>query len=249
MPDLRLVREDGVATLTLDRPARRNALSDGLLEELAQALADIRDDHRTRAVVLTGAPPVFSAGADVGLRSGMSAEERRRAFRAAPSRFVRLFPRVAALLEALEQPTIAAINGHAVGGGWALALACDFRFAAAAAQCWIPETDLGVALHPVLATPIVRLVGAARAKEIVMSGRRYSAPEAATLGLVHRVVPGAELARAAREFADVLARKPFRPLAEVKAQINATVRAAMPEVDAMREGMLDRDEPALSDGG
>ena len=132
------------------------------------------------------------------------------------------------------------INGHAVGGGWGLTLACDFRWAAAEAQFWIPEVDLGVPLGVASTTRFVRLVGPARAKEIIMECRRYSAAEAQALGLVHRVVPGAGLAKAVRAYADALAAKPFQPLAEVKARINAIARTGIPEVNAMTEGFLER---------
>jgi enoyl-CoA hydratase/carnithine racemase len=115
-----------------------------MLTELGAAFAELRDDATVRVVVVTGAPPVFSAGADAGLKGSMSAEERRRAFAANKSQFRRLFERANTLLEGLEQVTIAAVNGHAVGGGWGLALACDFRLVAAEAQFWIPEVDLGV---------------------------------------------------------------------------------------------------------
>ena len=93
------------------------------------------------------------------------------------------------MLESLEQATICMINGHAVGGGWGLTLACDFRIAAAEAQLWIPEVDLGVPLGVASTTRFVRMVGPARAKEIIMSCRRYTAAEACTLGLVTQVVP------------------------------------------------------------
>ena len=139
-----------------------------MLSDLTATLAELGDDRTTRAIVLTGAPPVFSAGADLGRGSDMPPP---------PGQFVRLFSRLAATLERLELPVVAALNGHAVGGGWALALGCDFRFAAESARCWVPEIDMGVALHPVLATPFVRLVGPARTREIAMEGRRYSAAE------------------------------------------------------------------------
>jgi enoyl-CoA hydratase/carnithine racemase len=239
-PNVRLDRDGAVATVTLDRPDRRNALSDAMLTELGAAFAQLRDDAAVRVVVVTGAPPVFSAGADAPLKSTMSAEERRRAFAAQPSQFRRLFERANTLLEGLEQITIAAINGHAVGGGWGLTLACDFRIAAAEAQLWIPEVDLGVPLGVASTTRFVRLVGPARAKEIILECRRYSAEEARTLGLVSRVVPGAELAKHVRGLAETLLAKPFRPLAEMKARINAIVRAGIPEVNAMTEGFLER---------
>ena len=235
-----LVREGAIATVTLNRPDRRNALSDVMLTDLATAFVELRDDASTRVVVVTGAPPVFSAGADAGLRGSMSAEEKRAVFARRKTQFRRLFERATTLLENLEQPTIAMINGHAVGGGWGLTLACDFRVAAFSAQLWIPEVDLGVPLGTASTTRFVRLVGPARAKEIIMECRRYSAAEAQTIGLVHRVVPGAALEKAVREHAELLAAKPFRPLAEMKARINAIARTATPEVNAMTEGFLER---------
>jgi enoyl-CoA hydratase/carnithine racemase len=235
-----LARDGRVATVTLNRAERRNSLSDAMLTELATALAEVRDDAGTRVVIVTGAPPVFSAGADAPLSSKMSPEERRHAFQQRKSQFRRLFERVTTLLEALEQTTIALINGHAVGGGWGLTLACDFRWAAAEAQFWIPEVDLGVPLGVASTTRFVRLVGPARAKEILMEGRRYSAAEVAAWGLAHRVVPGATLAADGRAYAELLAAKPPRPLAEVKARINAIARTGIPEVNAMTEGFLDR---------
>ena len=233
-------REGPIVTVTLNRPDRRNSLSDPMLIELGAAVAALRDDVESRVVIVTGAPPVFSAGADAPLKSSMSEAERRAAFAGRKSQFRRLFERANTLLEGLEQPTIAAINGHAVGGGWGLTLACDFRIAAADAQLWIPEVDLGVPLGIASTTRFVRLVGPARAKEIIMTGRRYTATEAETLGLVHRVVPREAFAKAVREFADLLLAKPFRPLGEMKARINTIARTAVPEVNAMTEGFLDR---------
>ncbi|PYM54983.1 MAG: hypothetical protein DMD79_23700 [Candidatus Rokuibacteriota bacterium] len=232
MAHTRLAREGPIVTVTLDRPERRNALSDPLLAELEAAFAGLRDDATTRVVIVTGAPPVFSAGADAPLRRGMSPEERRRTFQARKSQFRRLFERVNTLLENLEQATVAAIG---------LTLACDFRWAAAEAELWIPEVDLGVPLGVGTTTRLVRLVGPARAKEVIMEGRRYTATEAQTLGLVHRVVPAAQLLDAVREYARQLAAKPFRPLAEVKARVNAIARVGIPEANAMTEGFLDRE--------
>ena len=236
-----LVRDGAIATVTLSRPDRRNSLSDPMLRDLAAAFAELRDDAGTRVVIVTGAPPVFSAGADAPIRRQMSEDDRRQAFLAKKTQFRRLFERANTLLENLEQATIAMINGHAVGGGWGLTLPCDFRFAAAEAQLWIPEVDLGVPLGTGTTTRFVRMVGPERAKEIIMECRRYSAAEAQQMGLVNRVVPGAALAKTVREYAEMLAAKPFRPLAEVKARINAIARAGMPEVNAMTEGFLDRD--------
>jgi enoyl-CoA hydratase/carnithine racemase len=234
-------REGPIATVTLDRPEYRNSLSDGMLGELIEVLTALRDDARTRVVIVTGTPPVFSAGAHFPARRGMSAEERRQVFLTTPNQFRRLFERVTTLLENLEQATIAMVNGHAIGGGFGLTLACDFRWAAADAMFAIPEVDLGVPLGVASTTRFVRLVGPARAKEIIMECRRYTAAEAHAMGLVHRVVPGEQLAAAVREYAEGLAAKPFAPLAQVKARINAIARTGIPEVNAMTEGFLPRE--------
>src|SRR6201993_4860049 len=216
-----LVQGGPIATVTLNRPDRRNSLSDAMLTELAAAFSTLRDDAATRVVIVTGAPPVFSAGAGAPHARARTDEERRQLFQSRKRQFRRLFERANALLENLEQATICMINGHAVGGGWGLTLACDFRWAAAEAQLWIPEVDLGVPLGVASTTRFVRLVGPARAKEIIMGCHRYSAAEAQAMGLVTRVVPGAELERAVKDYAQHLLKKLFRALAEVKARINA----------------------------
>src|SRR5438093_2230421 len=168
-----VTRDGPIVTVTLNRPEHRNSLSDPMLAELGAAFAELRDDVTSRVVIVTGAPPVFSAGAHAPIKSSMSETERRAAFSGRKSQFRRLFERANTVLENLEQTTIAMINGHAVGGGWGLTLACDFRIAAAEAQLWIPEVDLGVPLGVASTTRFVRLVGPARAKEIIMTGRRY----------------------------------------------------------------------------
>jgi enoyl-CoA hydratase/carnithine racemase len=144
------------------------------------------------------------------------------------------------MLEGLEQVTVCAVNGHAVGGGWGMTLACDFRLAAAGAQFWIPEVDLGVPLGVGSTARFVRLVGPALAKEIILTCRRYSAAEAHALGLVHRVVPDGDLMSAVLEYARMLAAKPFRALAECKARINTIARVGIPDANAMTEGFLER---------
>jgi enoyl-CoA hydratase len=236
-----LSRDGLIATVTLNRADRRNSLSDEMLGELIDTFGALRDDAASRVVIVTGAPPVFSAGAHFPARSGMSAEERRQVFRSTPNQFRRLFERVTTLLENLEQATIAMINGHAIGGGFGLTLACDFRFASEDAALWIPEVDLGVPLGVASTTRFVRLVGPARAKEIIMEGRRYTAAETHAMGLVHRVVPADQLHAAVHEYAQRLAAKPFAPMAQIKARINAIARTGMPEVNAMTEGFLTRD--------
>ena len=131
--NITLTRKGVIATVTLARPDRRNSLSDEMLADLGAAFAELRDDASTRVVIVTGTPPVFSAGADAPFKKGMSEAERRTMFTSRKSQFRRLFERANTLLEGLEQVSVAAVNGHAVGGGWGLTLACDFRLAAAEA--------------------------------------------------------------------------------------------------------------------
>jgi len=240
MDNVKVEHDGPIATVTLNRPDRRNSLSDPMLTDLSSAFTALRDETAIKVVIVTGAPPIFSAGADAPISSKMSPEERRQIFAGRKSQFRRLFERANTTLENLEQITIAMINGHAVGGGWGLTLACDFRWAAAEAEMWIPEVDLGVPLGVASTTRFVRLVGPAVAKEIILECRRYTAPEAAGLGLVHRVVPRDLLGKAVTDFAQRMAAKPFKPLAEMKARINAIARTGIPEVNAMTEGFLER---------
>ena len=215
-----------------------------MLTDLGAAFAELRDDASTRVVIVTGAPPVFSAGRRRRRTPRpRPTEERRRLFLSRKSQFRRLFERANTLLENLEQATIAMVNGHAVGGGWGLTLACDFRFAAAEAQFWIPEVDLGVPLGVALDDPLRALGRARRApRRSSWAAARYSAAEAQALGLVNRVVPGRGAGAGRRATTrSCWPGSPFRPLAEVKARINAIARTGIPEVNAMTEGFLDRE--------
>ena len=237
---VKLAREGAVATITLDRPERRNALGDDLLRELLGHLAELRDDASIRAVILAAAPPVFSAGAETRVKADTPEDEKRGAFAGRKSQFRRLFERATALLEALEQPTIAAIPGPAVGGGWGLALACDFRVASTKARFWIPEVDLGVNLGVGTTARLIRLAGPAIAKELILLCNRISAEDALALHLVTAVVAPEELEARSRELALRLAGKPFEPLSQMKARINMISRNGMPEVNAATDGFLAR---------
>lgn len=237
-----LERQEAIAVLTLNRPDRRNALSDALLSDLSAALNTLRDDLTVRAVVLTAVPPIFSAGADAPrLKSATTAAERQEVFGARQTQFRRLFGRVTGQLEGLEQPVICAIHGHAVGGGWGLTLACDFRFAADQAQFWLPEVDLGVPLGVGSTTRMIRLAGEAMAKEIIMGCARYSASQVQAMGLLHGVVAGDTLHTTAMAYAHKLVTKPARALAQVKANVNAIVRSGLTPVMVEPASLLARD--------
>jgi enoyl-CoA hydratase len=238
-----LERQDGIATLTMNRPDRRNSLADAMLTDLSAAVGELRDDRSVRAVLLTGAPPVFSAGADApALKSATSEAQRREIFASRKTQFRRLFGRVTNQLESLDQPVVCAINGHAIGGGWGLTLACDFRFASDRAQFWLPEVELGTPLGVGSTTRMVRLAGEAIAKEIIMGCDRYTAEQVQAMGLVHRVVPDAELLTAALAYARKLAAKPFRAIVQVKANVNAIARSGVTPVMVEPGSLLAVDE-------
>lgn len=187
-------RPNDVAVLTLTRPPM-NALSRALLAEITVAAEGLHDDHRLKAVVVTGAGRSFAAGADITeFGDQHDAAEIGAAFRKA-------FDAVAAI----PRPVVAAVNGFALGGGLELACACDLRIAADNATVGQPEILLGIIPGAGGTQRLTRLVGPAVAKELVWSGRQVRAEEARTLGIVDRVVPAAELLDRALEWADEFA--------------------------------------------
>jgi enoyl-CoA hydratase/carnithine racemase len=190
---------DGVATITLNRPDRRNALNETLLAELVAALELARSDEGVRVVVLTGAgEKAFCAGADLAPPSGAGILEghTKRG----------LLIEVFRAFRTLGKPAIARLNGHALAGGLGLALACDLAVAADDAELGTPEVHRGLMPYMVMAL-LTRHLGPKRALEMVLLGERVSAREAARLGLVNRVVPRAQLDAEVRTLCDQLRRK------------------------------------------
>jgi enoyl-CoA hydratase/carnithine racemase len=179
-------RADGVAVLRIDRPPL-NALSGAVLDELASVAGDLAGDSEVKAVVVFGGPKAFAAGADISEFGGQDEA------RAIGARFRAAYDTIGEI----PRPVIAAINGVALGGGLELALACDLRIAADNARVGQPEILLGVIPGAGATQRLPRLVGPARAKELVWSGRQVKADEALAIGLVDRVVPAAELEDAA----------------------------------------------------
>ena len=142
-----LDKADQIATITLNRPEKRNPINVEMLKEFESILLDLRDDAASRVVLLTGTGNSFCAGADLSIVKGIKDEaEKQRIFAQHRNQRIRLINRIFTMLENLEQPVIAAINGYAIGGGWGLSLACDFRLAVPDARFWFPEVDLGVPL-------------------------------------------------------------------------------------------------------
>jgi enoyl-CoA hydratase len=191
---------DSVATITLDQPETRNALSDELLDDLIEAFELARDDDAVRCVVLTSShEKVFSSGGNL---AGFAAEVPLAHKHAAIERFPRLF----GLIGELGKPTLCAANGHVLAGALGLALACDLVIAREGARFGTPEINVGVFPFMIMAL-IYRNVGRKKTNELLLLGEQISAEEAERIGLVNRVVPAAEFEAAVADWAAQLAAK------------------------------------------
>lgn len=187
------VERGDVAVLTIDRQEKLNALDPRVVEEIGQALLELESEG-PRAIIVTGAgEKSFVAGADIAAMSSMEPMEAKR--------FAEIGHAAMALLDRSPVPTIAAVNGFALGGGCEIAIACDIRIAAENALFGFPEVGLGILPGMGGTQRLPRLVGPAIAKELIFSGRRIEAEEARSIGLVNRVVPRGEALNAAKELA------------------------------------------------
>jgi enoyl-CoA hydratase len=209
---------DGIATVTVSRPEKLNALDARTLEELDGAFREIAAADEIRGVVVTGAgPKAFVAGADIGELSGLDAPGGRERARRGQSVFDRI--------EGLGKPVVAAVNGFALGGGCELALACHVRVAAETARLGTPEVKLGLMCGYGGTQRLARLVGSGRALEMLLSGDVVDAAHALRIGLVNRVVPAERLMPEAE---DVLRRMTANaPLA-----LRCTLEAVLGGLDA-----------------
>jgi enoyl-CoA hydratase/carnithine racemase len=227
MTTLELERAGPILHVWLARPARRNALNGDALTEIESLFTQLQTDFATRVVVLGGRGPSFCAGADRDdppgsrrMRRSAGVSERERRYTAQLGR------RACGAIEALEAVTIARLHGFVLGGGLALALACDFRLAADDAKLALPEVDLGVPLTWGATPRLVHEIGAARARELLLLGDAVDATRAEQIGLVHRVLPAAALDAEVRALAERLAAKPEIAVHMTKTQLRAYARRA-----------------------
>lgn len=205
-------RDGPIGCVTLDRPERRNALTQAMLASLRAALLDLERDAAVRVVVLRGAGGVFSTGADLGELADVGPDEVRRSNRD----WIDLF----ATIERLDLPVIASVEGWAVAGGTELTLACDLVVAARGARFGLSEMRVGVIPGAGACIRLTRWVGRARAKEILFTGDPITADRAYELGLVNRVVADGELAAATRDLALTLAGRSSAALTAAKRAVN-----------------------------
>jgi len=208
---VRLEVGDGVATIRLDRPPM-NAIDAAVTAGLRRAAVEATERDDVGAVVLYGGERVFAAGADIGMMAELSPE------RAKP--IIGNLQDVLNLVEEIPKVTIAAVTGYALGGGLELALCADFRFAADDAKLGQPEIQLGVVPGAGGTQRLPRLVGPARAKELIYSGRHVGAEEALRIGLVESVFPAADVYERAREAARAYATGPRSALRAAKIAVD-----------------------------
>jgi enoyl-CoA hydratase/carnithine racemase len=194
-------RKDGaIGWLIFDNPARRNAVSVGMWEAIPRVLEDFAADPAIRVVVLAGAgDKAFVSGADI------SQFESQRSTPEAVQRYEKIGDAAQSKLHDFDKPTIAMIRGYCIGGGVNIAAACDLRLAADDARFSIPAAKMGLGYRASSMKTLVDIVGAAYAKEIMITARQFSAAEARAMGLVHRVASVPELAKLTREYCDAIA--------------------------------------------
>jgi enoyl-CoA hydratase/carnithine racemase len=198
--ELRIERDNGVVVVTLDLPDRRNAMSAAMTGSWHRLMADLRADGELRCLVVTGAGSAFCSGGDVGwIGSQPEATVAELRDRMLP------FYRTWLAIRDVEVPTVAAINGHAVGAGACLALACDLRYAAEHATLAVPFTSLGMHAGMAATWLLPEVAGLPVAREMLLTGRRVAGSEAVGLGLVNRAFPAESLLGEVRAIARSIA--------------------------------------------
>jgi len=227
LPELVETIEDGIATLTFNRPGRMNALSTPIMEGLLRGLPRLAGDPAVKVVVLTGGGRASCAGGDVKSMAEGGGEQRSAAEATA---HLRSRMEVSRILHELPKPTIAMINGPAAGAGLAIALACDLRIAGVSARLVTAFVRVGFSGDFRGRYFLTRLVGTAKARELYFTGRPVDADEALTLGLVNQVVPDEELATVTMELARSLAHGPSIALSLMKRNLNCAESGGLAEV-------------------
>jgi len=207
---IELAVDRGVATVTINRPDKKNAINMEMREQLWTAFEQLAEDDAVRAVILTGAGDAFCAGMDVKEMGGGGV--------ATSVAKMRRLHRIARAIAALKKPTIAAVNGVCVGVGWSYALACDIVIAADTARFAQIFRNVGLTPDGGAVWQLRQQIGAMRAKEIVYSGRMVGVDEALALGLVLEKVEGARLLDRARELAESFCAAPTLALGMAKRQ-------------------------------
>ncbi|NOT56376.1 MAG: hypothetical protein HOP18_17395 [Deltaproteobacteria bacterium] len=210
-------RSGPVATVYFNRPAKLNPINEKVMREFVAIAQEFQEDEATRVVILTGKGKSFCVGADMNMLSANLARENQgQQSDTAKLRSAKTGWRLMDEWERMDQITIAAVNGFTVGGGVSMAMACDFRIAAAGSRIWIPEVRLGVPYMWGSISRLINLIGMGKAKELVMTCDEVTAEEALAIGLVNQVVPLDQLQTATLAFAEKFLNKPPMALRRTK---------------------------------
>lgn len=221
METLLVENTNAIATITLNRPDKLNAINAQLLTELDEVIAALQRDASVRAVIITGAgQKAFAAGADIAELHEQNAHS--------GEHFALRGQRVFSAIEQMGKPVIAAVNGFALGGGCELAMACHLRFASSNARLGLPEISLGIIPGYGGTQRLPKLIGTAKALEFILSCDMIPAQTALELGLVNRVVEPEALMDVSKEFAAMLT---TRPIHSVRAILNTVLEAAVTPID------------------
>lgn len=205
-------KNQGIATITLNRPEKLNAINSRMRDELIEVVVDVARDEKVRALIITGGTEMFCAGADVTDQPGPSTLWDK----LSPKRTYSYYH----LIEDLGKPVIAAIAGYCLGGGLELACTCDIRIAADNAKLGDAHSRLGIMGGGGSTQRLPRLIGIPRAKELIFSGLPIEAQQAERIGLVNKVVPAGDLLGAARELSELYKQRPSIVLKLSKAAID-----------------------------
>ncbi len=207
-----LQKEHRIATVTINDPAKLNALNSEILRELNTAFDELSADPEIRVIILTGAERSFVAGADIQAMAAMNYEQAKE--------FGEFGSSVFRKIEICPKPVIAAVNGFALGGGCELALACDIRVASEKAKFGQPEVGLGITPGFSGTQRLARLVGFAKAKELIFAGKVITADEALKIGLVNQVTPPETLMEEVNKIAETIAKQAPIAVRNAKQAIN-----------------------------
>lgn len=219
---VKLRKEEGIAIITIDRPEALNALNTNVLKALKDAAESVSQDKDVSVIILTGAgEKAFVAGADIKEMTDKTPLQMRE--------FTILGHQVMDLFANMEKPTIAAVNGFALGGGCELACACDIRLASENARFGVPEVNLGIFPGFGGTQRLTRLLGKGRACEMIFTGNMISAEEAERIGLVNKVYPKADLMQEAKALAKLISKKGPLAVRLAKSSINRALETGLSE--------------------
>jgi 3-hydroxypropionyl-coenzyme A dehydratase len=198
MTYLKVEREDEIVQITINRQDKLNAMNLDVMNDFISLLDDLEKDS-SKVIIITGdGPKAFSAGADIEYMSNIGPAE--------AEKYALSGHEVLNRIEKLEKPVIAAVNGYALGGGCELALSCDIRFASPNAQLGQPEVTLGICPGWGGTQRLLRIIGPARAKDLIFSGRKITAEEAFSMGLINKIFPSESLLSETRAYAKVISK-------------------------------------------